>query len=87
MYEYINGNERDYENFGARRARNRVMVEKIWASKVLWANWSFQGGCRGIFGIYSVWRALVRKDRGICGNWTIYRGLNEVLSGLGQFCN
>jgi hypothetical protein len=44
MYEYINGNERDYENFGARRARNRVMVEKIWASKVLWANWSFQGG-------------------------------------------
>jgi hypothetical protein len=47
----------------------------------------FRGGCRGIFGIYSVWRALVRKDRGICGNWTIYRGLNEVLSGLGQFCN
>jgi hypothetical protein len=29
----------------------------------------------------------VQKDRGICGNWTIYRGLSEVLEGLGPFYN
>jgi hypothetical protein len=86
MYECANGKrerERDYENLGARIAAIKVMVGNMRAFEVLGVKWSFQE----VPGVYLEFTeclgALVQKDRGICKNWTIYKGMSEVLGGEG----
>jgi hypothetical protein len=52
--------------------------------EVLWANWSFQE----VLGVYLKFTecrdGLGMKDRDICGICEIFKGLNEILEGLGH---
>jgi hypothetical protein len=62
------------------------MVEKIWMKEVLGAKWSFQE----VLGVYlkftECWEGLGMKDRDIRGICEIFKGLNEILEGLGHIC-
>jgi hypothetical protein len=62
------------------------MVEKIWMKEVLGAKWSFQE----VLGVYlkftECWEGLGMKDREIRGICEIFKGLNEILEGLGHIC-
>jgi hypothetical protein len=84
----IDWRERGYdsENFGARITWFGVTVEKIWMKEVLGAKWSFQE----VLGVYLKFtecrEGLGTKDRDIWGICEIFKGLNEILKGLGHIC-
>jgi hypothetical protein len=76
----------DFENFGTRITWFRVMVEKIWMKEVSGAKWSFQE-VLGVYLKFTEYReGLGMKDRDIWGISEIFKGLNEILEGIGHIC-
>jgi hypothetical protein len=70
----------DSKNFGTRITWFGVMIEKIWMKEVLGAKCSFQE-VLGVYLKFTEYREGLGDIWGIC---EIFKGLNEILEGLGH---